>query len=260
MTRRSVAFLVAFGMLLLPAIALAEVSVQLDNDGKLKKVHVLTRGEGRSAVVWGQIRRYLPLEVMLNPLGDNLEDGAPSVALHPQTGHPWVVWSMNVANQKRIGFATWDGTRWTSPAKIVSLPDPMGYEQFDPQVSFTPLGTPLLTFWVEEPVARVYFCTLIDGRWSPPLALSDGDVDSRHPVHSLSDGGEDLLVAYETPTGTVTGTYSISNLLEKSSYSLSIMDNPIPPGADPEPGDEDSGELSPPTSGSGQISGRHLLE
>ena len=44
MKRRSVAFLVAFSMLLLPAVALAEVSVQLDKDGKFKKLHVLTPG------------------------------------------------------------------------------------------------------------------------------------------------------------------------------------------------------------------------
>ena len=248
MKRRYVAFLVAISMLLLPAIALAEVSVQLNKDGKLKRVHFLTRGEGRSEVVWGQVRKHLPLEVMLNPLGDNLEDGAPHIALHPETGYPWVVWSMNIANQKRIGFATWDGRRWTSPERVVHLPDPMGYDQLDPQLSFTPLGAPILTFWVEAPLARVYFSTLIDGRWSPPLALSDRDVDSRRPVQALEDEGETLQLVYGTPTGTLTTTFSTKTLFQ---LSASIMDNPIPPGADPAPGEDDPGDNMPPTTGSG---------
>lgn len=257
MNRRFIAFLVAFCMLLLPAVALAEVSVQLDHDGKFKKVHVLTKadGQGRPTVIWGQIRKYLPLELMLNPLGDNLEDGAPRVALHPQTGYPWVVWSMNIANQKRIGFATWDGTRWTSPARVVTLPDTMGYDQLDPQISFTPLGAPVLTWWVEAPISRVYFSTLIDGKWSPPLTLSEREVDSRRPVHSLGDGGEELQVAYDTPTGTLSSTYSTKTLLE---MSLNIMDNPIPPGADPEPGDGEPGEtIVPPADGS-RKGGRYM--
>jgi hypothetical protein len=256
MKRRSVAFLVALSMLLLPAVALAEVSVQLDKDGKFKKVHVITQGKGKSAVVWGQVRKYLPLEVMLNPLGDNLEDGAPHIALHPKTGYPWVVWSMNIANQKRLGFATWDGTRWTNPTRVVDLPGPMGYDQFDPQISFTPLGVPILTWWVEAPIAGVYFSTLIDGRWSPPLPLSDRDVDSRCPVHSLGDGGEELQVAYDTPIGTLTSTYSTKTLLE---MSLSLLDNPIPPGVDPDPGDDGPGDLPDP-SGTGESSGRRMEE
>jgi len=256
MKRLTVAALVASGLLLLPAVALAEVSVQLDNDGKLKKVHVFTRGEGRSAVVWGQVRKYLPLELMLNPLGDNLEDGAPHIALHPVTGHPWVVWSMNIANRKRIGFATWDGTRWTSPSQVVNLPDPIGYDQLDPQISFTPLGAPILTWWVEAPIARVCFSTLIDGRWSPPLVLSAREVDSRRPVHSLGEGGEVLQVAYETPLGSVTETFSTKTLLD---MSLGIMDNPIPPGTDPNPGDEDQGDFYPPPSGSTR-SGRFIIQ
>lgn len=257
MKRQTLAFIVAFSMLLLPAVALAEVSVQLDNDGRFKKVHVLTRGEGRAAVVWGQVRKYLPLELMLNPLGDNLEDGAPRVALHPETGYPWVVWSMNVANQKRIGFATWDGTGWTSPARVVNLPDPMGYDQFDPQISFTPLGAPILTWWVEAPIATVQFSTMIDGRWSPPLPLSEREVDSRRPVHTLANGGEELQVAYETPTGSMTGTFSTKALLD---MSLSIMDNPIPPGTDPQPGDEDPGDILAPPPGGTTRTGRHMVE
>ncbi len=257
MKRRHVAFLVAISMLLLPAIALAEVSVQLDKDGKLKKVHFLTRGEGRAGVVWGQVRKYLPLEMMLNPLGDNLEDGAPHIALHPETGYPWVVWSMNIANQKQIGFATWDGRRWTSPARVVQLPDPMGHEQLDPQLSFTQLGAPILTFWVEAPVARIYFSTLIDGRWSPPLALSDRDVDSRRPVQTLEDDGETLQLAFGTPTGTLTTTYSTRTLLE---LSAGIMDNPIPPGAEPGPGGDEPGDTTrPPTNSSGSDP-RQMLE
>jgi len=260
MNRRYVAFLVAFCMLLLPAVALAEVSVQLDKNGKFKKVHVITQGDGkgRSTVVWGQVRKYLPQELMLNPLGDNLEDGVPRIAKHPETGYPWVVWSMNIANQKRIGFATWDGTRWTSPTKVVTLPDPMGYDQHDPQISFTPLGAPLLTWWVEESVARVYFSTLIDGKWSPPLALSESEVDSRRPVHTLGDGGEELQVAYDTPTGSLTRTFSTRTLLE---MSLGIMDNPIPPGSDPTPGGDDPGEIiNSPSDGSPGGGSRYMEE
>jgi hypothetical protein len=245
MKRRHAAIVAAILILLAPAVALAEVSVQLDRNGKLRKVHFLASGRGGSQVIWGQVRKYLPLEVMLNPLGDNLGDGAPNIALHPKTGFPWVVWSMNIANQKRIGFATWDGKRWTSPALVVQPADPHGRDQLDPRISFTPLGAPLLTWWVEGPTAALRFSTLIGGRWSPPLALGNRETDSRRPVHTLDGAGETLFLSYETPAGSVTKSYSIRSLLEQAT---SIMDNPIPPGYDPPlaPDDESRQRDNPP--------------
>jgi hypothetical protein len=217
--------------LLLPAIGFAEVSVQLDKDGQFKKYFYLTRGEGHSNVVWGQQRGNLPLELMLNPLGDNLGDLAPRIAADPTTGYPWVVWSRNVANQKRIAWSTWNGERWTEPSLVVRLADPFGHDELDPQMSFDVMGRPFLTWSVEAPVSRIFVSLLVGGVWTSPRRVSDDAVDSRRP--SAKHGTNYAAVTYDTPTGQLTRMISTVVLLDDAG----IMDNPIPPGVQDDPGD-----------------------
>ena len=102
MSRRG--FILGAGLLLalLPATARAEVSVLVDGHGRVKRVVYITRDVGKSGVVWKQVRPRVPFDTLLNPLGDSMGDLSPTIALHPATGQPWVVWPRNEGNQKDL--------------------------------------------------------------------------------------------------------------------------------------------------------------
>jgi hypothetical protein len=228
---RSMRFLAGgVGLLLLPILAHAEVSVQLDRQGNFKRVVYLTHGSGSREVTWGQVRARVPLEQQLNPLGDTYGDLAPTLATHPVTGFPWVAWPRNEGNQKRIVISSWDGTRWTVPVSI-AMPDPLGSDQIEPRLLFDPTGLPLLVFTEAAPQARILFSTLARGVWTPPLQLSPKSIDSRHSVVTLS--GATLVVTFATPTGQVTRQVPTTVLVESAT---NLMDSPIPPGATSTPG------------------------
>jgi hypothetical protein len=62
----------------------AEVSVQVNGDGKVVRVVTLTKG-GR---IWRQVRGHVPAAQLLNPLGDTFGDHRPVIATNPKTGSP----------------------------------------------------------------------------------------------------------------------------------------------------------------------------
>ncbi len=232
---RSVAL--ALCLVLLPTLALAEVSVVVGRDGQARRVLVLSRGAGHGKVIWGQVRPRVPLDQMLNPLGDTYGDFAPTIAMNRATGGtPWAFWSMNVANQKRIGFSLWDGRRWTPATFVVADPGPYFQDELDPSATFGANGSPYLVWWRAERVATIYFSTLVNGTWTKPLALTDGTVDSRKPALTLD--GTSLVVSYGTPSGPVTQTYDTAVLVESAA---NLMDSPIPPGRQGDPGSGSGG-------------------
>jgi hypothetical protein len=211
--------------LLAPAVARAEVSVQVNGDGKVTRVVVLAKG-GR---IWRQMRGHVPAAQLLNPLGDTYGDLAPVVAMHPKTGQPWVVWPQNDGNRKRLVISSWNGTAWTDPVRIARS-DLMGYDQIEPRLLFDASGVPYVFFTEGAHQRRVLFVTLVRGVWSPPLRLSEVDVDSSAPSVLLS--GDDIQISYQTPAGTVSRTVA-TTFLELSATNL--MDSPIPPGYSPVP-------------------------
>ena len=228
MTRTGRCIAVALALSILPTLAPAEISVQTDHQGHFRRLVVLTRGSGPSRVVWGQVRRAVPLNNMLNPLGDNLGDLPPKIVSNPLTGAPWAFWSMNIANQKRMGFSFWNGTGWTPPAPVVAAPGPYYYDELDPSVGFV-LGTPYLVWSRAEPTAKVYLSILVAGVWTPPVLLSDPLTDSRKPTITI-DGAKSTtkaIVTCQTPFGPWIGTYDTAALFEAAA---SLMDTPIPPG------------------------------
>ncbi len=224
--RNARSIVLALALFLLPTLALAEVSVVLDHQGQFKRLVVLTRGRGRSTGYWSQVRPGVLPGLMLNPLGDNRGDGPPVVQFNPVTGAPWVFWSMNIANQKRIAFSFWNGKAWNVPGLIVADPGPYFYDELDPAVAFGPDGALYLFWWrPEQAGGRVYFSTLIGGRWSPPLLLSNEGVDSRRPAISLA--GTTATITYRTPSGPVTKIFDTAVLVQSAS---NLMDTPLPPG------------------------------
>jgi hypothetical protein len=66
------------------------------------------------------------------------------------------------------------------------------------------------------------------GVWTPPVLVSDADVDSRRPAASLLS--TDLRLTYATPAGNVERVMSTTLLIEGAT---SLMDSPIPPGMIP---------------------------
>jgi hypothetical protein len=227
MNRRLLSLCVGLVLVLLPAAALAEVSVQLDQQGRVKRVVYVTRGSGAGAGIWSQVRGRLPLEVMLNPLGDTFGDLAPTIAVNPASGAPMVVWPQNVGNQKRLVYSTFTNGAWTPTIAIVR-PDPMGSDQIEPRLLVGSDGIPYLFFTEVTRPARVLFLTMSRGVWTPPVLVSDAKVDSRSPAASLLEAG--LKLTYETPAGPVARVLSPTLLIEGAT---SLMDSPIPPGAVP---------------------------
>jgi hypothetical protein len=216
-------------LFLLPSLALAEVSVQLDGQGKFKRTWYLTAGKGRNAYVWRQVRPRLPQHVLLNPLGDNLGDGRPVIQASPVTGYPWVVWPKNFGNIRQLVVSAWDGKRWTEPALIVPG-RALVYEDRDPSFAIDQAGVPYLVWSRAEQTAEIYFSSMVQGRWTPPLPISEAGVDSRAP--SITLDGTRTIITYQTPAGPVTKHYDTAGLMQSAA---SLMDNPIPPLVTPPP-------------------------
>lgn len=215
-------------LLLAPAVARAEVSVQVNAEGKVTRVFTLTKG-GR---VWRQVRGHLPASQLLNPLGDTYGDLAPTIALHPKTGQPWAVWPQNDGNRKRLVVSAWTGTAWSDPVRIARS-DLMGYDQIEPRLLFDASGVPYVFYTEGARDRRVLLVTVSRGAWTPPLRLSDENVDSRTPTVVLT--GDDIQVSYQTEAGPVTRTMTTTFLSESAA---NLMDSPIPPGYVPVPPDK----------------------
>ncbi|HZN02085.1 MAG TPA: hypothetical protein VFD06_00710 [Candidatus Polarisedimenticolia bacterium] len=213
--------------LLTPLAARAEVSVQVNPDGKVTRIIVLSKGG--SGRIWRQVRGHVPAVLLLNPLGDTYGDLAPSVAMNPKTGQPWAIWPQNEGNRKRLVASFWNGSAWSDPVRIAQS-DLMGYDQTEPRLIFDAAGVPYVFFTDGEHDRRVLFVTLNDRGWTPPLRLSDVGVDSSAPSAVLK--GSDVRITFKTPAGSLTRTMSTTFLAE-SAYNL--MDSPIPPGYMPVP-------------------------
>ena len=210
---------------LLPTLVLAEVSVQLDARGNFKRFYCLTRKKGPVNVVWAQVRPWVPQSVLLNPIGDNLGDLPPVIEISPVTGNPWVVWPKNFGNLKQLVIATWDikGRKWTD-ASPITPGTPLVYDDLGPALAFDGAGTPYLVWWRAEQTAKIFFSTLINGVWTPPLLVSDQSVDSRLP--SIALRGTTALITYLTPTGMASKNFETGLLINSAA---GLMDNPIPP-------------------------------
>lgn len=230
----------AVALALLPSAIRAEVSVVLDEQGQFKRLVVQARGRG----FWSQARPGLAPRLILNPLGDNRGDGRPVVQLNPLTGAPWVFWPMNVANQKRIAYSLWNGKGWNEPTLVVADPGSYYYDELDPAAAFGPDGSVYLVWArLEQEGGRVYFSTMIGGRFSPPIPISADGVSARKP--SIAVQGLSALISYRTPAGPVSTTFETAVLVQSAA---NLMDTPLPPGQQPGAGDQGGGGSNVPSS------------
>ncbi|MFQ5878104.1 MAG: hypothetical protein ACE5JH_10530 [Acidobacteriota bacterium] len=213
-------------VLLTPGLSRAEVSVVLDpQDGSVRKVLFL-RGGGRDAgTIWKQVRAGVPLELMLNPLGDTLGDLAPTIRTDPVSGAPWVVWPANAGNLKQIVVSRWEGNGWSARQPIVANPDPVPRDELHPGLAFDAAGVPIVVWERDERVGRILFSIWVGGLWTPPLQLSDDGVDSRRPMIAVEDGT--AFISFVTPSGRVTRALATVQMIDSAT---DLMDTPIPPG------------------------------
>jgi hypothetical protein len=223
-------------VLVAPALARAEVSVQVNAEGKVVRVVTLTKG-GR---IWRQVRGHVPAAQILNPLGDTYGDLAPVITTNPRTGQPWAVWPQNDGNRKRLVVAAWNGFGWTDAVRIARS-DLMGYDQVEPRLLFDSSGVPYVFFTEGARDRRILFVTTARGVWTAPLRLSEENIDSRSPAAILN--GDDIRVTYDTPEGPVIRTMTTTFLAETA---INLMDSPIPPGYMPIPADKGNPTDEPP--------------
>jgi hypothetical protein len=220
-------WLAVAALVLLPSTVLAEVSVQLDAHGNYKRYWYLVAGRGSS--YWRQVRAHLPPPVVLNPLGDTFGDGPPTIQVSPVTGFPWVIWAKNFGNIQQLVYSRWDGGKWTEPA-LINPGQALVYSDREPAFAMDQSGRPYLVWVRDEQTAKIYFSTLIEGKWSPAILLSNPEIDSRTP--SIALNGRAAVVTYRTPAGPVSLTYETGILVNSAA---SLMDNPIPPLVTPPP-------------------------
>jgi len=95
---------------------------------------------------------------------------------------------------------------------------------------FDQFGKPFLVWVKTEQTTKIYFSTLVKGRWSPGFVISDPTVDSWAP--SITLNGKAAVVTFQTPAGALTRTYETAILVNSAA---GLMDNPIPPLAAPPP-------------------------
>lgn len=211
-------------VLLLGSIAgwvFGEVSVELDKKGRYRDLIILQGMEGKTPIVWRQVREGIDPRLTLNPHGDEVGDLSPSVRENPRTGLPWAVWSLNDGNDYELAFSLFNGQQWVVTRPLEERDN--RFHDLDPVLEFTSGGIPVVVWWRASPVSQVFLTFQIGGRWVSSIPVSDPAVDSRHP--RLQVRGNEILISYEITSG----DQAIS---QSTSYSL--MGDPPPPDCPPE--------------------------
>src|SRR5262245_7621185 len=185
---------------ILPSTVRAEVSVLVDGHGRFLRVLVLRPSRGEGAAIWRQVRPRIDPRLVLNPLGDTYGDDAPVIQISPATGYPWVVWGKNFGNIRQLVFSMWNGKQWSEPA-LINPGTPLVYSDTTPALAIDVFGQPYLVWARAEQTGRIYFSTMVRGRWSPPVLISQPDVQSQAP--SIVLNGTTAVVTFQTSAGPV---------------------------------------------------------
>lgn len=217
--------------------ARSEVSIVNDAPGRTPRLLVMPDFNKGKPLYWKTVRSGVDSRYVLNPQGDRLGDGIPNVGTRPGARQPWVVWSANDGADLEIAYAFWTGGRWEGPHLLERVDNTL--DDLDPRIAFDANGNPVVTWWRNEPIPRVYLSTFRNGIWSAPLAISDASVPSRFPSLRIQDGKAVLTV--RTPRGQSILYQSLSEIRIEGEGPL---DGPVPPPGQefPDPG----ASLTPP--------------
>ena len=225
------------GVLTLASLAgqiFAEVSVVTDPQGRYVRTLVIGESRGGERHYWSPVRQGVDRRLVLNIGGDRRGDGPPVVAEQPGTRQPWVVWSVSDGHDREIAFATWSQGRWQGPALLERIDNP--FDDLNPRLSFDSQGRPIVVWWRNEPIARVYMSVFRNGGWSVPLAVSDAATPSRFP--SIRVQGNQAIISFYTSRGQTVLFLDLSVQMDGDGP----LDGPVPPpgaGGDPSQGTPD---------------------
>jgi len=144
--------------------------------------------------VWNSPSSPSASRFVLNPQGEIIGDGAPSLAFHPPTGLVAAAWSRNSASGFDIVISRFDGAGWTTPAVVVGQ---AAVNELDPQLVVGADGTVHLFYWVDAPTPRVFYTSAPAGmaNWSTPIPVSPPGQVTCRPAGAFFGGV--LRVVYE---------------------------------------------------------------
>jgi hypothetical protein len=133
---------------------------------------------------------------VLNPDGDDLGDGPPSIVYNAVWKMPVVVWSKNypLSGERRIVISAFVDGAWELPQPLNAL----GGEQFDPFVTVGPGGSLHVVFWsIHDGQHSVYHQARAsrEGGWSAPVLVSTPGEIACRPSAAIHQG--EIRVVYE---------------------------------------------------------------
>ena len=200
-TRRSILVAASLALMVSQIPTRAEVSAEVDVQGRYVRTVVFANASIRNARVWS-IQRAKTGFYPLNPAGDENGDLWPLIV--DQTAgelKPWVVWSRFNGTDYDLAWSTFRGT-WRQTAWVEARPAPG--DDLDPSIAFDAEGRPHMVWWRNEGGrGRVYVSIFLVSRWMIAYPVSDEAVDSVHPQVSIRLDGK-IEVSYDTPAGRVT--------------------------------------------------------
>lgn len=202
----------------------AEVSVVTDIHGKYIKTLVLGEARGGRKYFWDPAALGIEPRFLLNVGGDRMGDGPPMVLEQPGSRQPWVVWSASDGDDREIAVATWSQGQWQGPELVERIDN--SFDDLGPRLAFDAQGRPVVTWWRNEPVPRVYLSVLQKGVWSTPIAISDAATPARFPAIRIQ--GFNAVVSFSTPRGR-TVVYRNLSEMPISLEGNGPLDGPIPP-------------------------------
>ena len=222
--------LLGAGCLLLAALlgapARAEVSIVADAPGRSPRLMVQPEVRQGKLFYWKTIRTGVEPRYLLNAQGDRMGDGVPYTGIRPGSRQPWVVWAANDGNDYEIAYAFWTGGRWEGPHLLDSIDNTS--DDLDPHLAFDSSGNPVVAWWRNESVPRVYLSTYRNGRWSTPFAISDASIPSRYPSLRIQD--DRAVLTFRTSRGQ---TILYQSLAQISIEGTGPLDGPVPPPNQP---------------------------
>jgi hypothetical protein len=218
----------------------AEVSAVTDSQGRYVRTLLISESRGGRRLYWSQVRKMVDSRLLLNPSGDRMGDGVPVTGEQPGSRQPWVIWSASDGNDREIAFATWSMGRWQGPALLERSDNT--YDDLNPRLAFDSQGRPVVAWWRNEAIPRIYLSIYREGAWSSPLPISDASTPSRSP--SLRIQNNLAIVTFFTSHGK-TVLYQDLSLVPVQMDGNGPLDGPVPPpDAHADPGEVDPGNMT----------------
>ncbi len=177
----------------------AEVSVEVDGQGKYLRTIYIEKATGKTLKIWTAFGNK-PTIYPLNPFGDLSNDLRPAIRENPSSGNaPYVVWPHYDGYDYDIVFAKWSNGAWSAIQYIED--DENIYDDLDPSIDFDRKGRPYSVWWRNEGgIGTVYISCFLKTRWMLAYPISEESIDSWDPEIKFNINGQ-IEVTYSTNLG-----------------------------------------------------------